>query len=180
MFVRRASLVAIVFAAACGTVTPHPQVAQVAQSHAKPKANDHYVALAFDDFFVKDARNLEPTPALVAANGKRVRIVGFMAQMELPPKSGFYLTRRPVFCDEAGGGTADLPPDAVRVVVVSEHPNEIPYLPGPLAIVGILDIGHKEEADGTVSPLRLLLRGEPAASAVPTKSETATATATGG
>jgi hypothetical protein len=183
VLVRRVSLVAVVFAASCSTVTPPPRVATVAQSHAQPKPTGQYVTLAFDDFFVKDARNLEPTPALMAANGRRVRIVGFMAQMELPPRSGFYLTRRPVFCDEAGGGTADLPPDAVRVVVLSEHPTEIPFLPGPLAIVGILDVGHKEEPDGTVSRVRLLLRGEPAAAnAARTKSETATATgtATGG
>src|SRR5688572_16202990 len=59
---------------------------------------------------------LRPSAKATSLTGKRVRMVGYMAQMELPPKGGFYLVPRPLHADEAGGGTADLPPQSVLVV----------------------------------------------------------------
>lgn len=115
--------------------------------------------LRFEDFFVPGQAPLVPSRQLLAARGQRVRIVGFMAEMELPPAQGFYLTSRPISCDEAGGGTADLPPDAVRVLITPAPARPIPHLPGPIEITGVLETGAKDERDGTVSHIRLLLKG---------------------
>jgi hypothetical protein len=115
--------------------------------------------LRFEDFFVPGQAALVPSRQLLAARGQRVRMVGFMAEMEMPPAQGFYLTSRPISCDEAGGGTADLPPDAVRVLITPPPAQPIPHLRGPIEITGVLETGVKDERDGTVSHIRLLLKG---------------------
>ena len=58
--------------------------------------------LAFRDFFERGTSALEPSAKLLALDGKRVRIVGFMAQMEEPPRGAFYLCSRPVLAAEGG------------------------------------------------------------------------------
>jgi hypothetical protein len=130
----------------------------IAACHA-PAAPPAPVDLRFDDFFVAGKARIELATKLLAARGKRVRLVGFMAHMELPPPQGFFLTRHPLECDEAGGGTADLPPDAVRVLVTPPPSQAIPFVPGAIEVVGVLDVGHLEEASGVVSQIRLLLNG---------------------
>lgn len=123
---------------------------------------------------------LEPGPGGVRLSarlrelaGRRVRMVGFMPRMEIPPRGGFYLCPRPLIADEGGGGTADLPPNAVRVIVRSAAGQEYAFLAGPLEVTGILEVGRHEEEDGSVSFVRLILdRPEDAAkdASEPTKS----------
>jgi hypothetical protein len=111
---------------------------------------------------------LEPGVALVASAkskalaGKRVRMVGFMAQMELPSAGAFYLVPRPIACDEAGGGTADLTPESVLVVSESAAGKDVVFLPGALDVSGTLEVGNQAGPDGRVSGFRLRLdRGQP-------------------
>jgi hypothetical protein len=104
---------------------------------------------------------LKPSVKAVSLTGKRVRLVGFMAQMELPPKGGFYLVPRPLHVDEAGSGTADLPPDSVLVVSRSTAGQTLPFMQGALEVTGILEIGNRADEDGRVSAIRLLLDGAP-------------------
>jgi hypothetical protein len=104
---------------------------------------------------------LKPSVRTTALAGRRVRMVGFMAQMELPPKGGFYLVPRPVRCDEAGGGTADLPPDNVLVMARSAAGETISFMDGALEVTGVLEVGNRADADGRVSAIRLLLDGPP-------------------
>jgi hypothetical protein len=129
----------------------------------------------FDDLAPVGPRGDAPSAKLAAAAGHPVRMIGFMARMEIPPAGGgFYLTRRQVDCDEAGGGSADLPPDAVRVVGPvaaaaassgSPAPAAPPaaadqvhaYVPGRIEVEGTLDLGAREEPDGTVSRVRIVL-----------------------
>ncbi|WP_306600451.1 hypothetical protein [Geothrix sp. 21YS21S-2] len=113
--------------------------------------------LAFKDFFEVDASAIKPSGRLLALSGKRVRLVGFMAKMEVAPKGAFYLTPRPVSCDEEGGGTADLPPEAVYVVVRSSPGQEVPYTPSALEVTGRLQVGYRVEEDERVTHIRLLL-----------------------
>lgn len=115
------------------------------------------VTLTFRDFFEPMARELKPSAKLLGLNGKHVRITGFMAQMEEAPRGAFYLCPRPVFCDEAGGGTADLPPDAVRVIVRSAKGKEIAFTPQLLEATGILEVGNRTDENGVVSAVRLIL-----------------------
>ena len=139
---------------------------------ARVAADTAAVNLTFGDFFLPGAA-LEPSPKLLGAAGRRARILGFMAHMELPPVDGFYLTSRPLFCGEGGAGTADLPPETVLVKVLSA-PTNLPFVfvPGPLDITGTLDVGRREEPDGTVSHVRLLLNGPPGPAGVAARSAT--------
>jgi hypothetical protein len=113
--------------------------------------------LAFGELFESSPRELKPTAKLLRLDGKRVKMVGYMAQMEEPPSGAFYLAARPTFCGEGGAGTGDLPPDAVRVVVRSRRGKPVPFIPGPLEVTGILEVGNRAEEDGAVSAIRLVL-----------------------
>ncbi|MCC7230847.1 MAG: hypothetical protein IT203_10670, partial [Fimbriimonadaceae bacterium] len=88
-------------------------------------------------------RGLEATDSLRKLDGHRVRLKGFMAQMEEPPKGGFWLVPRPVFQDESGGGAGDLPPNSVFVIVRSSPNKSISYLPGGIAVTGTLKLSNK-------------------------------------
>jgi hypothetical protein len=102
-------------------------------------------------------------------DGQRVRISGFMAHLEVAPRGAFYLASRPVESDESGGGTADLPPDAIRVVVPSMPGDEVAFVPGPIEVTGVLHVGREEDAQGRVSRIRIVLEG-PAPAAAPPRS----------
>lgn len=95
-----------------------------------------------------------------ALTGKRVRMTGYMARLELAARDGFYLTPRPTQCDEAGGGTADLPLESVRVIAMSTVQDRIAHVEGPLVVTGVFEVGSWSDSDGRVSKLRLLLDGE--------------------
>lgn len=113
--------------------------------------------LSFREFFDPKARRLAPSARLLGLAGKRVRIAGFMAEMEEPPKGGFYLCPSPVFAAEGGGGTADLPPSAVFVVVSSASGKQLETLRRPLEVTGTLEIGPQVDAEGRVTRIRILL-----------------------
>jgi hypothetical protein len=115
--------------------------------------------LEFRDFFEPGAA-LVPTQKLRALVGKRVRLVGFMAQLELPPRGAFYLVPRPVRCDESGGGTADLPPESVLVISRSSAGQAVPFLAGALDVAGILEVGNQPDSEGRASAFRLRLDAE--------------------
>ena len=116
---------------------------------ANNEAQKTATPLAFREFFaaLDLADELKPSAKLLGLNHRRVRLVGFMAQMEEPPVGAFYLCAQPVYCDEEGGGTADLPPARVRVVVRSAAQKEIAFTPRPLAVTGVLEIN---EAQSTI------------------------------
>jgi hypothetical protein len=114
-------------------------------------------SLSFADLVVGSSRGLRPSAKLLALQGKRVKLTGFMAKMELPPSGGFYLAAQPVTCDEAGGGSADLPPNAVYVVVRSHAGHTVSYTPRPLEVTGVLDVGHRVEPDGRATHIRITL-----------------------
>jgi hypothetical protein len=115
--------------------------------------------IGLDELLVPGTAELRPSEKLLALEGKRVRLVGFMVRMELPPRGAFYLVPRPLSCDEAGGGTADLPPQTVRVIVPSAAGKQIAYNPRPLEVTGILETGNRIEGDGQASNIRLILDG---------------------
>ncbi|MEI4908389.1 hypothetical protein Q8G40_30370, partial [Klebsiella pneumoniae] len=77
-------------------------------------------------YFEADASELKPWAKLLGLNGHRARLVGFMAQMEQSPSGAFYLCPIPVYADESGGGTGDLPVGRVRVIVRSAKAKKIP------------------------------------------------------
>jgi hypothetical protein len=111
---------------------------------------------------------LAPSAKARALAGKRVRLVGFMARLELPTPGAFYLVPRPVACDEAGAGTADLMPSSVLVISESAAGQDIAFVPGALDVSGVLEVGNQAGADGRVSAFRLRLdRGDSSAPSEP-------------
>ena len=123
--------------------------AWAAAASPSPLANTSPVSLEFREL-------LEPaiTPCLSARvralDGQQIRLVGFMAQLEEPPNGAFYLVPHPLFCDEGGGGTADLPLEAIRVLVRSSPDVPIRFIPGLLEVTGVLRVGNRPDGgDGS-------------------------------
>jgi hypothetical protein len=113
--------------------------------------------LAFREFFEPTSRELRPSEKLVSLQGQRVRLAGFMVRSEDPPTGGFFLCPFPVVATEAGGGTADLPPETAFVVVPSARGRTIPHTPRPIAVEGVLELGGRAGEDGQVSLIRIML-----------------------
>ncbi len=111
--------------------------------------------LRFRDFFEPGPRELRLSARLRSLEGRRVRMVGFMADAELAPRGGFYLCPFPVAATEAGGGTADLPPETVFVVVRAARGAELAHRSGPLEVTGLLELG------GSGWPIRIELETQP-------------------
>jgi hypothetical protein len=107
---------------------------------------------------------LRPSDKALALSGQRVRLVGFVAELELPLRGAVYLTALPVHGDEAGGGTADLPPNAVLVSGLPEAAAS--HVPGPVEATGLFHVGNRADAAGNVSNFQLVLdEGTPSAAA---------------
>jgi len=140
-FAWKVSLILALCPALCGEGAPQAQPPRI----------------TFPELLTLSASGIRPTVRLRELSGHRVRMAGFMAKMEIAPKGGFYLTPRPVSCDEEGGGTADLPPGSVYVVVRSAAGQEIPYSPRALEVSGVLEVGPRQEEDQRVTAIRLLL-----------------------
>ena len=100
------------------------------------------IMLRFAELLHRTERSLKPTPALERANGKLVSIEGFMAQMEDRPIGGFWLCPTPVFQDESGAGTGDLPPTAIFVVVRGAGDGPVAHLRGKLRVSGRLALSE--------------------------------------
>ena len=113
-------ILALAFSMSLGVQAKEPAKATAFRRAEVPR-------LAFTEFFDASGTELRPSERLLALAGQRVKLVCFMAKMEVAPKGAFYLTPRPVSCDEEGGGTADLPPEAVCVLVRSSAGKEIPH-----------------------------------------------------
>ncbi len=121
------------------------------------KTYESVTEISFKDFFATLNGELKPSEKLLGMNGKRVRLVGFMAQLESPPRGAFFLCPRPITCDEEGAGTADLPPESVLVIARSWKGKAIPFSPRTLEVTGILAVGNLQDEEGRVSFIRLIL-----------------------
>lgn len=119
------------------------------------------IRLKFSEFFAPGQIELKYSDKLLSLNGKRVRIVGFMAKMETSITDGFYLCARPVEGDESGNGDSDLPPANVFVVLRSAKDREVAFKPRALEATGILELGPKEDKSGHVTRIRLILDRAP-------------------
>jgi hypothetical protein len=136
-----------------------------APTSALPALPADTVELKFKDFFAKPVgpRGLEMTPKLLALDGKRVRILGYMAQQEDPHPGFFMLTPVPVTVAEASAGVADdLPPATLFVHLPLSQVNEVTsHQSGLLVLTGTLSVGNREQRDGRISMVRLQLDAAP-------------------
>lgn len=101
---------------------------------------------------------LEASQKLIGLNGKRVQLVGYMAKEESPVADMFILCPLPVSMgDEDDSYADDLPASAVFVHLDDAVNGFVPYYHGLIRLTGLLQFGAKQEADGRVSTVRLLL-----------------------
>jgi hypothetical protein len=116
--------------------------------------------LKFRDFFRLPIRprGLEPSERLQGLDGKRVRLIGYMADREEPAAGFLILAPLPVSIAEAEDGPADDMPASVAYVHLDGLADRtLPYMPGLLQFTGTLSVGAREESDGRVSTVRLQL-----------------------
>lgn len=142
-----------------GAVVPHrlPAV-EVHGELAAPPAG--VVSLKFGEFYRMPIGpyGLEPSEKLIAANGKKVRLVGYMVREENPAPKRFMLSPLPVTLgDEDESLSDDLPPTTVYVHLTNTRDRNAPYIPGLIQLTGTLEVGAKDEAEGRVSAVRLVL-----------------------
>jgi hypothetical protein len=151
----------------CGASPPPPTVtsAQAAEHRFADVEGPNRSAggatdLLFRDFYRMPVgpRGLEPTDKLLRLNGQPVRIRGYMAHQELPMAGLFVLSPLPVSMgDEDDSLADDLPPSVVFVHLDGQSPRPVPHVPGIVQVTGVLSLGPREEADGHVSHVRLLV-----------------------
>jgi hypothetical protein len=109
-------------------------------------------------------KGLEPTDKLLALDGKRVRIVGFMVHQSPAPKGSFLLSPLPVALgDEDEGLADDLPPATLQVDLDAKSRDlAVPMLPGLLQFTGTLHVGMRADpATGRATPAQLTLERAP-------------------
>jgi hypothetical protein len=113
--------------------------------------------LRFRDFFVLPLGDGEPklTQQLHGLDGRRVRIVGYMARQEAPGQGVFLLTPMPMTLAAAAD---DLPAATLYVHLPSALEGQIAtHAAGLIALTGTLSVGNRQEADGHIYLIRLQL-----------------------
>lgn len=142
--------------------------------HAAPTPSPEPLELKFSQFFQQPIgdRGLVLSDALKAADGREVRLMGYMVAQEMPRPGRFWLTPRPVRMSEHADGEADdLPPATVTVQLAPTQTERlVPHQDGLLVLTGRLRVGRFEDETGRVSWVRLelppeALQGQPAAPA---------------
>ena len=150
---------------ACGTLSvaatereqppdPHLSAATEQQSNA--------AELRFRDLFRLPVgpKGLEPTERLRALDGKQVSMMGYMVHQEQPIANRLILAAMPISMSEEEDGLADdLPPNVVFVHLLHSPETPLAYQRGVLKFTGTLSVRPKEEVDGRVSSVRLLVEG---------------------
>lgn len=137
--------------------------AELASLHKIPAAPEGVTDLRFAEFFISPVgpRGLQATEKLNRLNGRRVRIIGFMVEQARQIPGVLMLAPFALATHEGEYGLCDdLPPATVFVTAPKYRDSAVPFTPGPLALTGTLDLGAREEADGRVSHVRLLLDSE--------------------
>lgn len=130
--------------------------------------------LRFRHFFTTCSGNdgkqaQEISDRLRQAEGKRVRLVGYMLPRAQAEPGGFWLTARPCQAGDLRANRGDdLAPAAVRVALDEAHQDwTVPHLDGLVEVSGVLHVEHHTDTDGhlTIARLQLLPETAPQASA---------------
>lgn len=138
--------------------TPAPARSAQVWPEKLPKLPKGVTELKFSDFFVMPVgpRGLDLTDKLRSLNGKRVRILGYMAHRPAQPAGSFLLTPFPVEIHDHDNSLAeDFPVTVVQVSSPSWRGKLVPYSRGLMLLTGVLSVGNQAEIDGRVSLVRL-------------------------
>lgn len=123
--------------------------------------------LRFADFFKLPIgpRGLQASPKLLALDGQRVRMVGYMARQdgETAVPGLFILAPLPVALGDEDESFADDLPASVLYVHLPSHISAgyVQHMSGLITVLGKLELGAQPEIDGRTSFVRLWLEGEP-------------------
>lgn len=132
-------------------VQPEPGVARSSTARA--------VELSFSDFYRMPVgpRGLEPTSTLLALNGQRVRVKGYMVHEDEPYPGLFLLAPLAVgLAERADGPADDLPASTLFVHLPADVAGKtVAFRPGPIAVEGVLELGRFEEINERMSYVRL-------------------------
>jgi hypothetical protein len=120
------------------------------------------VDLSFRDFYRMPIgpRGLEPTETLLGLDGRRVRIEGYVVQEEDSLPGLFMMTSTPVALAELADGPADYLPGAtvfVHLRADDARQKYLTYRSGLWTVVGTLELGGREEPNGRISYVRLVV-----------------------
>jgi hypothetical protein len=117
--------------------------------------------LKFSQFFKSPIgpAGLELSDTLRAADGRPVRLAGYMVAQEQARPGRFWLTPRPVRMSEHADGEADDLPAATVTVLLDPAQRErlVAHRDGLVVLTGTLSIGRAEDETGRVSWIRLQL-----------------------
>lgn len=144
---------------ATGTSTQAGRYRSVA-AEAQERFGEGATTLLFRELYRMPVgpRGLEPTEKLLRLNGHQVCMRGYMAHQELPLAGIFVLSPLPVAMGDQDDSLADdLPPSAVFVHMEGQSPQPVPHVAGIVQVTGVLSVGPREEPDGHVSHVRLLV-----------------------
>jgi hypothetical protein len=140
------------------STSPWPRAELEAEAPALPPLPPGVEELRFSDFFKPiGAFGLEYTDRLRELEGRRVRILGYMVNTGTPRWGGFMLAPLPLTHHDREYGQADDLPPATLHVVMPGRAGFPPFTPGLMLLTGRLELGPREEVDGRVSHVRLLL-----------------------
>ncbi|RBP38512.1 hypothetical protein DES53_11130 [Roseimicrobium gellanilyticum] len=124
-----------------------------------PALPEGVAELRFDEFYKMPVgdRGLEPTEKLLSLNGKRVRILGYMANMQMRGNRQMLLASVPLKAQPLEYGQADdIPAAHVLVRVPGNASERVPFTAGLLLLTGKLTVGGRS-LDGENAFVRLLL-----------------------
>ena len=144
--------------AAAASIRPGEEVKPTAE--AVPTLSVGVTELKFTEFFVSPIgdRGLALTDKMRSLDGKRVRILGYMARQEQPAPGMFLFNAIPVRLNEEHYGLADdLPAATLFVSMPRNREQVVPHTPGLMLLTGTLSVGNREETDGRISTVRLAL-----------------------
>jgi hypothetical protein len=136
---------------------------RLSETGTMPPTPAGVTAIKFGEFYKNPVgpRGLELTERIRALDGERVRILGFMIRQERPVPGTMMLAPFALATLENEYGLCDdLPPSVVFAKVSKYADIAVPFTPGPLLLTGRLELGAREEADGRVSHLRIVLDEE--------------------
>ncbi|MBO9685820.1 MAG: hypothetical protein J7598_04345 [Mitsuaria chitosanitabida] len=156
---RRAALLAAAVAAIAAS--PLLQAEPAAQAQAAPAAAAAALDLKFSQFFKTPIgpAGLALSDALRGADGRQVRLVGYMVAQEDAKPGRFWFTPRPVRMSEHADGEADdLPASTVTVLLdPAQKERLVAHRDGLVVLTGTLSVGRFEDETGRVSWVRLQL-----------------------
>ncbi len=103
------------------------------------------------------ARGLRLSEALRRADGQTVRLFGYVVQQEEPDSDRFFFSPVPLALSEHADGEADDLPASTVLVLLPQADTTRPPAGRRIGLVGTLQVGRLEAADGRVSWVRLRL-----------------------